>query len=219
VRYAALLLLGCAALAAAGCGSGEGASPTQLRLEREDLLAVAHALQRAQGSVSSEVASTKVAWPLVAHGLPADTATIARPPIDAATAGAGKLEMPGLFEETQAATLTGPGAQLAGLFRSFDGLATRGWLMIGASIEAIEHGSPAAAQLARANVALYIESVYDGHFTLAQLGKQLLAGYRKLGGARTFGATLSEDEVDVLARAYSAASDRLHPHPAVHLGS
>jgi hypothetical protein len=219
VRYAALLLLGCAALAAAGCGSSEGASPTQLRLEREDLIAVTRALQRAQGSVRSEVASTKAAWPLVAHGLPANTSAIARPPIVAATAVAAKLQLPGLFEETQAATLTGPGAQLAGLFRSFDGLATRGWRMIGASIEAIEHGSPAAATIARANVALYIESVYDAHFTLAQLGKQLLAGYRKLGGAATFGATLSGEEVDALAQTYSEASDRLHPHPGVRLGS
>ena len=47
----------------------------------------------------------------------------------------------------------------------------------------IEHGSPASARFARENVALYIESVYDGHFDLAQIGKKLPAAYRTLGGA------------------------------------
>jgi hypothetical protein len=68
-------------------------------------------------------------------------------------------------------------------------------------------------------VALYIESVYDAHFTLAQVGRKLLDGYRKLGGARTFGARLAQRRVDALARAYSEASDRLHPHVRVRLGS
>ena len=47
---------------------------------------------------------------------------------------------------------------------------------------------------------LYIESIYDGHFSLAQIGKKLLAGYDKLGGAADFGASLTQAEVDALAR-------------------
>ena len=68
-------------------------------------------------------------------------------------------------------------------------------------------------------MALYVESIYDAHFTLAQIGKQLLLGYRRLGEASAFGRTLSEDEVSALARSYSEAAARLHPHVGVRLGS
>jgi hypothetical protein len=127
--------------------------------------------------------------------------------------------VPAIFEEEAAAVLTGPAASLAGLFRSYSGLSTRGWQLIGAAIDQIEHAPPVAARFARANVDLYVESVYDGHFTLAQIGKEVLAGYRKLGGARVFGASLTQPEVDALAQAYSEPADRLHPHVAVRLGS
>jgi hypothetical protein len=83
----------------------------------------------------------------------------------------------------------------------------------------MQEGSPAGARFARENVALYIESVYDAHFTLAHLGKQLLAGYRKVGGPTAFGATLTQAEIDQLAATYSEATDRLHPHAGVRLGS
>ena len=88
-----------------------------------------------------------------------------------------------------------------------------------AAIDAIEHGSPTGARFARANAALYIDSIYDGHFSLAQLGKKLLDGYHMLGGQAAFGTALSQREVDALASAYSEATDRLHPHAGVRLGS
>jgi phage tail protein X len=219
VRYAALLLLSCAAIAAAGCGDKGRASPAGLRLQREDLLAVSHALQRAQPSVEAEVAASKAAWPLVANGLPANTAAIPRAPIRVAADSAAKVLVPSLLAEAQATLLTGPGAQLAGLFKSFSGLAGTGWRMIGFAIEAIEHGSAPAARFARANVALYIESVYDAHFGLAQIGRKLLDGYRKLGAAAAFGTALTDEEVSALAASYSEARDRLHPHVGVRLGS
>jgi hypothetical protein len=219
VRCAALLLLSCAAIAATGCGRGESSSSAEVRLEREDLLAVAHALQQAQGPVEGEVAAAKAAWPLVAHGLPADRAAIDRAPILAVTATAAKLPLPAPLQEAQASMLTGPGSSIAGLFRSYRGLAAHGWQIIDASIDVIEHGSPAAARFARANVALYIESVYDAHFTLAQIGKKLLDGYLKLGDGKAFGMAITADEVQALAHAYSEATDRLHPHVAVRLGS
>jgi hypothetical protein len=108
---------------------------------------------------------------------------------------------------------------VAGLFRSYSGLATHGWQLIGASIDEIERGSAVARRFARANVNLYIESVYDAHFSLAQTGKALLDGYRKLGGPSAFGSSLTQAEVDELARTYSEANDRLHPHVGVRLGS
>jgi hypothetical protein len=218
VRCAALLLLSCAAVAATGCGRGESSSSTELRLEREDLVTVVHALQHAQGPVEREVAAAKAAWPLVAHGLPADTAAIQRAPILAATSAAAELPMPAPLQEAQASMLTGPGSSIAGLFRTYSGLASHGWQIIGTSIDVIEHGSPAAARFARANIALYIESVYDAHFSLAQIGKKVLDGYEKLGDGKAFVA-LTADEVGALAHAYSEAMDRLHPHVAVRLGS
>ena len=87
--------------------------------------------------------------------------------------------------------------------------------MTGAAIDQITAGPPTAATFARGNVALYIDAVYDGHFDAALIGKSLLKGYRKLGGAPAFGATLTEAEVEALARAYSPATEQLHPHPGV----
>jgi hypothetical protein len=215
----ALLVLGFAALALSGCGSSTPTSPAVLRLEREDLAAVAHTLSKAQSPVKAEVAATKAAWPLVANGLPSNTSTISRPPIRAASASAASLRMPALFEERTLSTITGPGSKLAGAFRDFILLSTRGWQMIGASIDQIEHGSAVAARFARANVDLYIESVYDAHFGLAQIGKQLLAAYKKLGGPAAFGISLTRQEVDELAEVYSEHGARLHPHDGVKLGS
>jgi hypothetical protein len=214
-----LVVLGTAALVVGGCGGSENATSAGLRLQREDLVVVSHALARVEAEVGAEVAATKAAWPLVAHGLPADTSTVSRPPIDGASEAAARLRVPAVSEETESAALTGPASSLAGLFRSYAALTTRGWQLIGASIDQIEHGPAVAARFARANVALYIESVYDGHFSLAQIGKQLVAAYRKLGGARVFGAALTQPEVDALAGTYSEARDRLHPHVGVRLGS
>jgi hypothetical protein len=168
--------------------------------------------------VRNEVAAARTAWRLVANGLPANTVA-ARPAIKAASERAASLIAPALFRENEAASLTGPASGLAGLYRTFNGLATRGWQLIGTATEQIEHGSPAAARFARANVALYIESVYDGHFSLAQVGERLQDGYSSLGGSSAFGTSLTQGEVEGLARAYSEASDRLHPHVGVKLGS
>jgi hypothetical protein len=219
-RRALLLLLGVVALAVGGCGrSSTPLDQEAVRLEREDLVDVARALSTATPSVRAEVSATKAAWPLVANGLPANTGAIARPPIRAATASAAKLKTPALFSEHAVNAITGPGSQLAGAFRGFILLSTRGWQMIGVSIDAIEHGSPTAARFARANVALYIESVYDAHYSLSHIGKQLLAGYKRLGGAAAFGGSLTQQEIDALAQDYSEPSDRLHPHDGVKLGT
>ena len=77
----------------------------------------------------------------------------------------------------------------------------------------------AAARFARKNVDLYIESVYDGHFELAQIAEKLHKDYENLGGAAAFGESLTPAEVNALAAAYSEASARLRPHVAVRLGS
>jgi len=211
-RVAALLALG-ATLAAAGCGSGAGSSSADLRLQREDLIATARALSQVRPEAASEIAATKAAWPLVANGLPSGGQ--GRTQIATATRTARALRLPSLFTEQRAAGLTGPGSSLAGTYRDYVGLAGTGWTMI-------EHAltlSGSGASFARANSPLYIESVYDGHFGLAQIGKNLLAGYEKLGGPAAFGKALTQAEVARLAAAYSEPAARLHPHPGVKLGS
>jgi hypothetical protein len=203
----------------AGCSTHKRPSPAALSLQREDLTAVIRALERAEGPVSREVTATKTAWPLVVNGLPAEISSTARSRIAAAVQSAAMIKLPALFEEAQAAGLTGPAAELTGLLRNYLALSTRGWRLISAAVEEIEHGSPASARFARANVALYMDSVYDGHFILAQIGKQALDAYRKLGGPAAFGASLAQLEIDRLAQVYSEATDRLHPHTGVRLGS
>ena len=51
--------------------------------------------------------------------------------------------------------------------------------MIGAAVYQIEHGTPPRARFARENVPLYIDSVYDAHFGLGQIGKQLRRGLQE----------------------------------------
>jgi hypothetical protein len=216
----ALLCLLAPTLSACAGKSGKGSSPTAQKLQREDLVAIARALHSAQAPVAREVAATKAAWPAIASGLPADAGGLSGDArVRAASESSTALALPKLFGEAQARTLTGPAAQLAGLFRSYALLSARGWNLLEAGLVQIASGTPASAHFARENAALYIESIYDGHFTLAQIGKKLSAAYDTLGGARAFGAALGQADVDALARTYSEASDRLHPHVARRIGS
>jgi hypothetical protein len=219
-RSLALLLLSSVAVLISACGSGGATlTPAALRLQREDFVSVARALSSASPSVGQEVAAAKGAWPLIANGLPADAGELPKAPVASAGKAAASVVLPPVFAEANAAALTGSGARIAGMFRNFRGLTNPGWKLISAAIAQIEHGSAAASRFARANVGLYIESVYDGHFSLAQIGKQLTDGYSKLGGPAAFGASLTQQEVDRLASAYSEAKNRLHPHVGVRVGS
>ncbi len=216
---ALVLVLAAAATGAVGCGKSSSTSPAELALEREDLVFVARALQSFEGQSETEVSATRAAWPFIAGGLPKRSTGLYPPSVKVAIETAQGLELPTLFEEKQAAELTGPASGIAGLYREFTGLAGRGWQMIGADIYQVEHGTPSAARFARENAPLYIDSIYDSHFGLGQIGKQLTAAYKKLGAQKVFGVALTQAEVDALARAYSEAHDRLEPHVAVKLGS
>jgi len=218
-RLAAPILIVGATLAIAGCGSGAHATAPEARLERADLALVAHTLSAEEPSVASEVHATRAAWPLITDGLPADIRKLTRAPLRLATERASALRLPSVFEEHHAASLTGPATSLAGTFREYYLLTVRGWQLISAAIEQIERGTRAAASFARANVALYIESIYDAHFALEQIGKQMPIDYERLGGADTLGASLTPSEVDALARSYSEANDLLQPRARVRLGS
>ena len=212
------LLAAALVLGAAGCGSSGSSTQASVRLQREDLIATARALAEARGQVATEIRSSRAAWPTVANGLPAQAAAAQRRAIAAAEESAVAVRVPPLFSEQRAAGLTGPGASLAGTFRSFAGLSATGWRMISHALAADAAGG-SAASFARSNSPLYIESVYDGHFGLSQIGKKLSAGYSKLGGPAAFGRALTQAEVQALAAAYSEPAARLHPHPGVKLGS
>jgi hypothetical protein len=218
-RTAALLLLSGAAIAGGGCGKASSPSPAEQALEREDLVFVSRALQSLEGQTNAEVAATRAAWPFVVNGLPKRRTGLYPPQVRAAIEMAARLQLPTLFGEKQATELTGSASAITGLYRAFTGLTSRGWQMIGAAIYQIEHGQRPSARFARANVALYIDGLYDGHFGLAQIGKKLLAAYKKLGGEKVFGIALTQAEVNAIADAYSEPRDRLEPHVGVKLGS
>lgn len=225
LRVAALLLTlsGVAGASAtlAGCGgaSGSAASPATIRLQREDLVAVTRGLRQAAVSAQREMAAARIAWPLLARGLPAPIPPATSPAVFTASRLARAIVVPPPMRTAQARQLTGPAAGIAGLFATFSRLTERGWTLIGAATDQIGSGAPTVAAFARENVALYIDSIYDGHFDAALIGKSLLAGYRLLGGEKAFGGTLSQAEADALANAYSPATERLYPHPKVKLGS
>jgi hypothetical protein len=227
LRVAALLLTVSSAAGAgsalAGCGSGTRrsvvASPAAQRLQREDLVAVSRGLRQAEGSIQREAATAKIAWPLVVNGLPPSISTATRLAIATASRTAQAIVLPALMSEAKSRSLTGPAAGIAGLFEPFQRLTERGWTLTAAAANEIASGTPAAARFARENVALYIDSIYDGHFDATLIGKSLLRDYRLLGGAAAFGAMLGAAEVDALARAYSPATEQLHPHSAIKLGS
>jgi hypothetical protein len=213
-------LLGYVAVALASCGgsaTSKQTTPAASKLQREDLAAAGKALAQSQTAVAAEVVVTRAAWAPIADGSTARLGAVSSSP--SALAKVTQLPVPALFGEVQSRTLTGPASQIAGLFRTSALLSTRGWKMLIASSQAIASGSPAAARFARENVALYIESIYDGHFALAQIGKKLLAGYEKLGGASGFGSSLTRSEIDALTQAYSEPRIRLYPHVRVRIGS
>ncbi|HEY2719294.1 MAG TPA: hypothetical protein VGI52_06660 [Solirubrobacteraceae bacterium] len=222
---APLVALVCALLPASGLATGCGgasktSTPAALKLQREDLVRTSRALIDIEAPIAREVAATKAAWPLIANGLPGEIATVSRSPQAlAAAASAASLRLPALFSEAQARTLTGPASQIAGLIRSYTLLSARGWRLLDGAFTQIESSPPENARFARANAPLYVESIYDAHFTLAQIGKKLLAAYDKLGGERAFGAALTQAQLETLAHSYSEANDRLHPHGGVRLGS
>jgi hypothetical protein len=224
VRVTATLLLLLGSVAGAsmltGCG-GPDRSQAELRLEREDLIAVSRELKGVEGPVTVQLRESKRAWPLVVNGLPLGPGELAgaRTPVALAAASAARVPIPPLMTEATSASLTGSGSPLAGMFRTYANLVTRGWTLIDAATAQIRHGTPTSAQFARANVALYIDSVYDGQFDLAQIDKRLHEGYHELGGQAEFGGALTQAEVDALGAAYSEATARLHPHVGVKLGS
>jgi hypothetical protein len=197
---------------AAGCG-GHRPRPAALRVERADLVQLAHTLQQLQTRTAAEVAAARAAWPSLASGLPDSGAPALRMEVATAERRAAALTLPA--EVTAEGSLTGPAAVLAGMLKSYVRLAQRGWQYLAGALAAGRDGESAAtARFLRANAPLYIYCVYDGHYHLSLIGKTLQSAYLKLGGTPEFGASLTQSQVGALALAYSIAGVRLQPHPA-----
>jgi hypothetical protein len=197
----------------AGCGSGSSHTPTnaELVLERAGLVQVSHELRTLETPVRHEVSASRVAWPTISNGLPSALSGSLRSAVANASTAARALPEPQFVAHPGG--LTGPAAGMAGLYESYSRLASKGWRLTETGIAAILRGAPAAASFARGNSSLYIAAVYDGHFDLSLLGKSLVSGYEKLGGAAAFGAGLPPGEVTALAAVYSIPAVRLEPHP------
>jgi hypothetical protein len=193
---------------------------------------VARALRGAEPAVQSEVSASRRAWGLISTGLPQTPSPALRTAVAAADERAGALVEPRFV--ASARTLTGPAAGIGGIYESYERLARQGWRMTDAAVSAIASvpatgvgntpaksgtqarggAAPAQASFARENSPLYIGAIYDGHFDLSLLGKSLLSGYERLGGATAFGRALTQGEINALAAAYSIPAVRLEPHPS-----
>ena len=91
-------------------------------------------------------------------------------------------------------------------------LTQRGWQYIAAALAASVRA--ASARFLRANAGLYIYCIYDGHYDLSLIGKALQSAYLNAGWCPPRSATsLTQSQVEALARAYSIPSRRLTPHP------
>lgn len=156
------------AVALSGCGRHKLATPGESKLENEDLVAVSAALAAAVPRVEAEVAAAKAAWPEILDGVGQHPGAGTRARVQVADGLAGQLRLPTLFTEEGSTELTGPASPLTGQFRSFQALDSRSWQMLDSSLEEIEHGSGPQARFARANLPLYVESIYDAHFTLGE---------------------------------------------------
>lgn len=206
--------------ALAGCGGKvRSVTPAEAKLEREDLVAVARALRTVEPAVSGELTTARRAWPLLIYGLATPVSERERERILLAQEAAGRLPLPPLLAEREAAALTGPASPLAGRYRDFQQLCSESWRQIAVALHQSEAGPVAASRFARANVALYIEGVYDAHYSLAETGRAVADAYQSLGGPGRFGDALTQTQVDQLARFYTHGRVRLEPHEVVKLGS
>jgi hypothetical protein len=198
----------------AGCGStaSHALSNRELALQRAQLVQVAGGLRSAQRAVQREVSASRTAWPSIAGGLPQTLTPALQDAVGAASTSAKALPEPPFL--TNPRQLTGPAAGIAGIYEDYDQLAGRGWRLTQATISAITSGAPPVASFERGNSSLYIDAIYDGHFDLSLVGKDITSAYEQLGGSREFGGALTQSEINSLAAAYSIAAVRLEPHPA-----
>lgn len=208
-------------LALAGCGSHRAPKPAAVHERRIDLLRAAGALVVLERPLAAEIAASRALWPLIDHGLLRHLhrargprlelrsgAELARR-LDAAEAAARQLPAQLLADAEE---LTGPASGLAGLYALSSGLTMHSLEALAAAERLGPSAGEATAGYLRGNVNMYVADLYDAHFDFSYIGKALRDAYRKMGGERTFGRRLSRAQVANIARFYSPANVRLHPH-------
>lgn len=220
-RRARLIAIGVAlALGVAGIvvgftlGGHRSPTPAELAQRRAHLAFVAKGLRHVEPSVRRELASTKAAWPAIAHGLPGKPSAGLLARVAAAKHATEAVPTPQfvpLLDE-----LVGPAAGIARLFRSSQVLLTQGWQHVDAALNAIDSGS-STASFERASSSLYVESIYQGAFDLSIIGESVEGNYRKLGGAAIFGSELTGTRVASIVQTYSPAA-KLEPHAVLPSG-
>lgn len=203
-------LIGVLAILAVALGGGESHTQAELALQRAHLALVSRELLQAQDALQREVSATRAAWPKLAGGLPARPSSGLAAEAAAAAAAAQAIPTPAFVQERH--ELTGPAQRIATLFDDFLLLVQRGWGHTHQTIDALLGGSASAASFERVNAGLYIDSIYDGNFFVSLIGERVLHSYERLGGASSFGSSLTLAEVESIVSAYSPAADRLTPH-------
>lgn len=209
-RLALAALIGGLAILAVALRGGESHTQAELALQRAHLALVSHELLQAQDAMQREVSAARAAWPKLAGGLSS------RPSISLATeaaeaaAAAQAIPTPAFVQERH--ELTGPAQRVATLFDDFLLLVQRGWGHTHQTIDALLGESASAASFERANAGLYIDSIYDGNFFVSLIGERVLHSYERLGGASSFGSSLTPAEVKSIVSAYSPDADLLTPH-------
>lgn len=186
-------------------------SAASLRTQRADLIAVARGLVPIERTVGRELAAARAAWPAISRGVPTSTTHRLRRSIALALAHAKAIPTPAFM--ARAGQLTGPAAALAGRLASFETLSQNCWQQVAATAAPRAARTSAAARFLRANAALYVGCIYDGHYNLSTIGEILEHAYRELGGPAAFGADLPPPELQALVRAYSPPATRLQPKP------
>jgi hypothetical protein len=139
----AALTAGAATVGAVGCG-GHQPRPAVLRLERVDLVLVAHTLGQLEVATHSEVAVARTAWPELAHGLPRNPSPATQLATATAAHRAAAISLPG-YVTTEAGGLTGPATALAGLLKAYAVLTQRGWRFLAAALAAGRSGGKIGA--------------------------------------------------------------------------
>jgi hypothetical protein len=205
------------AVTVAGCGSHRP-RPAALRLERTDLVLLSRALERLEIPIRSELTAARAVWPALNPGLPQGPVPAAtQQGIATAGARAQAVTLPPFV--TKPNILTGPAAAIGALLDDYTLLAQRGWKLTGAAASPSTRPTDASLRFLRTNAGLYIYCIYDAHFDLSLIGKQLQHAYHTLGGPPALAHSLTQPQLEALARVYSPPSVRLEPHPPSSLGA
>lgn len=209
---AAAALIAAAAVAVLVLASQpESHTRAELALQRSQLAQVSRQLAAIEGPLQREAQASRAAWRSIDGGLPAHPSARLASEVAAASSAAQALPAPAFLEVRH--ELIGPAERVAALFHEFFVLSQHGWAHVNQAIAALRSGPAAVARFERANAGLYVESIYDAHFSASLIGERVLSSYERLAKeAGRFGSSLTGAEVEGIASAYSPQAVRLTPH-------